>query len=125
MSMGVTFGSAGLGGVLGWGVVHPFNTIAVRASLAAAHNRTFSLASMLKKEGFLSVYDGLSAGLARQVIYASSRFGLFEIFRDKLHVYRGKTDFPARVGVGAISGEFHSVSTRLVTRKSVKRLTLS
>ena len=52
----------------------------------------------------MSVYDGLSAGLLRQVFYASSRFGLFETFRDRLHEYRGKTDFASRVGVGAVTG---------------------
>jgi solute carrier family 25 (mitochondrial oxoglutarate transporter), member 11 len=38
----------------------------------------------------------LSAGVARQVFYATSRFGLFETGRDILHAYRGQTDFAAR-----------------------------
>jgi solute carrier family 25 oxoglutarate transporter 11 len=100
----VIFGTAGIGGCLGWCVVHPFNTIAVRSNLASASGRTFSLSAMLKTNGFLSVYDGLSAGVARQVFYATTRFGLFETFRDILHEYRGKTDFASRVGVGAITG---------------------
>merc|ERR1712238_440190 len=60
--------------------------------------------NMLKTNGYRSLYDGLSAGVARQVFYATSRFGLFETFRDILHEYRGKTDFASRVGVGAITG---------------------
>ncbi|OEU21645.1 mitochondrial 2-oxoglutarate/malate carrier protein [Fragilariopsis cylindrus CCMP1102] len=100
----IIFGTAGIGGCLGWCVVHPFNTIAVRSNLASASGRTFSLSAMLKTNGFLSVYDGLSAGVARQVFYATTRFGLFETFRDILHEYRGKTDFASRVGVGAITG---------------------
>eukprot|EP00529_Nitzschia_sp_RCC80_P026457 CAMPEP_0113461924 /NCGR_PEP_ID=MMETSP0014_2-20120614/11803_1 /TAXON_ID=2857 /ORGANISM="Nitzschia sp." /LENGTH=341 /DNA_ID=CAMNT_0000353723 /DNA_START=1274 /DNA_END=2299 /DNA_ORIENTATION=+ /assembly_acc=CAM_ASM_000159 len=100
----VIFASSGLGGVLGWCVVHPFNTIAVRSNLASASGQNFSLGEMLKKQGFMSLYDGLSAGVARQVFYATARFGLFETFRDMLHEYRGKTDFAARVGVGAITG---------------------
>ena len=51
---------------------------------------------MIADHGLLSVYDGLSAGVMRQVFYASSRFGLFETFRDRLHEYRGKTDFASR-----------------------------
>eukprot|EP00934_Nitzschia_sp_Nitz4_P008102 Nitzschia sp. Nitz4//scaffold14_size191712//65305//66344//NITZ4_001713-RA/size191712-snap-gene-0.131-mRNA-1//1//CDS//3329536897//8092//frame0 len=100
----VIFGTSGLGGVLGWVVVHPFNTIAVRSSLASASGQTFSLSEMAAKQGWMSVYDGLSAGCARQLVYASARFGLFETFRDMLHEYRGKTDFASRVVVGAITG---------------------
>jgi len=54
--------------------------------------------------GWMSLYDGIAAGVLRQVFYASTRFGLFETFRDKLHEIRGKTDFSARVGVGAVTG---------------------
>jgi solute carrier family 25 oxoglutarate transporter 11 len=85
-----------MGGCLGWCLVHPFNTVAVRANLASASGKTFSLTKMGAELGWMSVYDGLSAGIARQVFYATSRFGLFESFRDMLHDYRGKTDFAAR-----------------------------
>lgn len=100
----VVFASSGLGGMLGWAVIHPFNTIAVRANLASASGKTFSLSEMLAKQGWMSVYDGLSAGVTRQIFYATSRFGLFETFKEKLHEIRGKTDFASRVGVGAITG---------------------
>jgi solute carrier family 25 oxoglutarate transporter 11 len=90
--------------MLGWCVIHPFNTIAVRSNLASASGQTFSLKNMVKNQGWMSVYDGLSAGIARQVFYATARFGLFETFRDMLHEYRGKTDFASRVVVGAITG---------------------
>jgi len=52
----------------------------------------------------MSLYDGLAAGLWRQVFYATTRFGLFEVCRDKLHDIRGKTDFAGRVVVGAATG---------------------
>lgn len=52
----------------------------------------------------MSLYDGLGAGIWRQVFYATTRFGLFETLRDKLHEIRGTTDFASRVGVGAVSG---------------------
>mmetsp|Transcript_165 Transcript_165/g.220 ORF Transcript_165/g.220 Transcript_165/m.220 type:complete len:245 (-) Transcript_165:869-1603(-) len=59
---------------------------------------------MIKQSGWIGLYDGLTAGVLRQVFYATSRFGLFESFRDHLHQIRGKTDFAARVGIGAITG---------------------
>lgn len=92
----VVFATSGLGGMLGWAIVHPFNTIAVRANLASASGQTFSLTQMVANQGWMSVYDGLSAGVMRQVFYATARFGLFETFRDMLHEYRGKTDFASR-----------------------------
>ena len=90
------FTSSGLGGCFGWAVVHPANTVAVRMSLAAMNGKTFSFATMVKENGLMSVYDGIWAGILRQVVYASARFGLFETAKDWAHEIRGKTDFAAR-----------------------------
>jgi solute carrier family 25 oxoglutarate transporter 11 len=92
------FTTSGLGGIIGWIVVHPANTLAVRWNLSTMQstNKPFSVRGMIQEQGWMSLYDGLSAGIARQVFYATSRFGLFETFRDKLHEIRGKTDFSSR-----------------------------
>lgn len=100
----VIFATSGLGGMAGWAIIHPANTLAVRMSLTPP-GKTFSLSTMLKETGGIrGLYDGLSAGVLRQVVYATTRFGLFETVRDVLHDYRGKTDFASRVGVGAFTG---------------------
>jgi len=65
-------------------------------SLANMSGAKFSFKNMIKENGIMSVYDGLAAGVWRQVFYATSRFGLFEVCRDKLHEIRGKTDFAGR-----------------------------
>lgn len=104
LSKPVIFASSGLGGCMGWVIVHPANTLAVRMNLASMSGKKFSLNAMVQESGWMSLYNGLSAGVARQVFYATSRFGLFETFRDWLHAYRGKTDFASRVGVGAVTG---------------------
>ena len=59
---------------------------------------------MVATHGISSLYDGLAAGVLRQVVYATTRFGLFETCRDQLHDIRGKTDFGGRVIVGAGTG---------------------
>lgn len=64
--------------------------------MASMQGKKFSFNAMVKESGMMSLYDGLSAGLGRQAVYASARFGLFETFRDKLHAIRGKTDFASR-----------------------------
>lgn len=104
VTQSVVFVTSGLGGMFGWAMIHPANTLAVRMNLTPA-GQVFSLQKMLKESGGVrGLYDGLSAGILRQVFYATSRFGLFETFRDMLHEYRGKTDFASRVGIGAVTG---------------------
>jgi len=100
----VAFATASLGGISGWVVVHPFNSIAVRSSLASTSGTTFSVMGALKKEGMMTFYTGLGAGMWRQLVYAGSRFGLYEQFRDRLEAIRGKTDFAARLGCGLAGG---------------------
>jgi len=51
----------------------------------------------------MTLYSGLSAGLLRQIFYATSRFGLFEVFRDEMAKYR-PTDFYSRLITGCASG---------------------
>lgn len=92
----VIFATSGLGGCLGWAIVHPANTLAVRSNLASMGGKKFNFKAMVAEHGIMSLYDGLAAGVLRQVFYATSRFGLFETFRDMLHEYRGKTDFASR-----------------------------
>ncbi|KAL7477004.1 hypothetical protein ACHAW6_002823 [Cyclotella cf. meneghiniana] len=100
----VIFATSGLGGIIGWCIVHPFNTAAVRMNLASMQGKHTSIMGIFREQGFMSLYDGLAAGVGRQVFYASSRLGLFDTCRDILHEYRGKTDFAGRVVVGAATG---------------------
>jgi len=109
-SLLVNFSTAGLGGILGWIIVHPFNTVAVRMNLlnmkgVPTKQPSFPRFSyeLIKEEGVLTLYRGLSAGVIRQVFYATSRFGLFEVFRDQLAKYR-TTDLWSRLLVGVLSG---------------------
>jgi len=110
ISATVNFATAGLGGLFGWFMVHPFNTMGIRMNLAStsapgAQSQSFTraLVTTVQKEGVLSLYSGLSAGLMRQLFYATSRFGLFEVFRDELAKYR-ETDFFSRLFCGVTSG---------------------
>eukprot|EP00123_Amoebidium_parasiticum_P005475 comp16659_c0_seq1/m.14870 comp16659_c0_seq1/g.14870 ORF comp16659_c0_seq1/g.14870 comp16659_c0_seq1/m.14870 type:complete len:300 (-) comp16659_c0_seq1:345-1244(-) len=107
----VSFATAGLGGVLGWIVVHPANTCAIRMNLATMTappgQKTASFvkftSNVIKNEGVGSLYKGLTAGITRQIFYATSRFGLYEVFRDQMAKYR-ETDILSRVINGVLSG---------------------
>lgn len=72
------------------------HVISVRMNLASMQGKHTSITGIVREQGFMSLYDGLAAGVMRQVFYASSRLGLFDTCRDWLHEYRGKTDFAGR-----------------------------
>lgn len=108
LSKSIIFGTSGLGGVLGWICVHPFNTLAVRMNLSSmqggAPKGFLSFSSeLISKEGAAGLYAGIGAGCLRQVFYATSRYGLFETFRDALAKYR-ETDFAQRFATAAVAG---------------------
>ena len=109
-SLVTSFVTAGLGGIIGWIIVHPMSTVAIRMNLyqmtsGSAQKLSFIgfTKNMIAKEGVAGLYSGLSAGIIRQVFYASSRFGLFEVFRDTMAKYR-ETDIWSRLIVGCASG---------------------
>eukprot|EP00439_Symbiodinium_sp_Y106_P087401 s397_g49.t2 len=105
----VAFSTSGVGGIFGWIFIHPVNTLAIRMNLASMQNPgaklnlvTFAM-DTVKKSGFASLYNGLGAGIWRQVFYASSRYGLFQVFRDTLTQYR-EMDFAARLSCATAAG---------------------
>lgn len=104
------FASAGGGGIVAWWCVHPFNTLAVRMNLAMADPSAPKLnfpkfaAENIRAKGFRALYDGIGAGTLRQVFYATSRFGLFEVFRDRIGQIRGNVGPAERTVAGLSSG---------------------
>lgn len=94
---------------MGWIVVHPFNTVSVRMNLASASSSGPAvsffpyLRDTLRKNGVLNLYQGLGAGITRQIFYATSRFGIFEVMRDELAKHR-PTDLASRLLTGCLSG---------------------
>jgi len=110
LSKAVSFATAGLGGILGWIIIHPVNTLSVRMNLEAMSNPSAAkkrfpkfASDLIKAEGATGLYAGLGAGITRQIFYATSRFGLFEVFRDKIAEYR-EIDIWSRLLAGCTSG---------------------
>lgn len=68
-------------------VVQPLDLIKTRMQVAssaggATVNLTGTVTSIIKKEGVLAVYDGLSAALFRQATYTTSRLGIYNVLED-------------------------------------------
>jgi solute carrier family 25 (mitochondrial oxoglutarate transporter), member 11 len=106
-----SFASAGTAGAFAWCIVHPFNTASIRMNLASGSAKpgvkppSFFpfLGKMLKEKGIASLYDGLGAGVLRQLVYATARIGLFDVFRDEIAKHR-EIDFGARLVAGLSAG---------------------
>merc|ERR1719222_570933 len=80
------FVTGSMSGMFATCCIQPMDMIKVRIQLGAASGGSTSpvaiASQMVKEEGFLSLYRGLSAGLTRQVVYTGARLGLFDIFTE-------------------------------------------
>lgn len=43
--------------------------------------------SIVRKQGFLALYSGLSASILRQLTYSTTRFGLYEVYMFNFLMY--------------------------------------
>ena len=61
---------------------------------------------MIKNEGFMSIYAGLSASLMRQLIYGTARIGLHRSFSDYIKERNNgqNPSFAMKSGSGMLSG---------------------
>ena len=66
-------------------VVHPFDLTKVRLQNTKGNVNQGMLATMIKigkNEGFVKLYNGLSASILRQATYSTVRFGVYEKLKD-------------------------------------------
>ena len=83
------FVCGGLSGCIASSFIHPIDLSKVRLQLFAIQNPGIAKPSfisiifqMIQKEGFRSIYAGLSASLSRQCVYGTARIGLHRTFSD-------------------------------------------
>jgi len=78
------FAIGALGGATGWLPVHPMDVLKVRAQIntgkAVSPAAVFS--RIVKQEGVLGLYAGMSAAMTRQFTYGTMRLGLYDVFRE-------------------------------------------
>ncbi|KFW67465.1 Mitochondrial dicarboxylate carrier, partial [Pygoscelis adeliae] len=61
---------------------------------------------VIRTDGFLALYNGLSASLCRQMTYSLTRFAIYETARDRLgQGSQGPPPFYQKVLLGAVGGE--------------------
>ncbi|XP_052755096.1 mitochondrial 2-oxoglutarate/malate carrier protein [Galleria mellonella] len=82
------FAFGGLAGMSATCVVQPLDLIKTRMQLSGGGRSSFTVAGeIVAREGFFSLYTGLSAGLLRQATYTTSRLGvynwLFDMYKEQ------------------------------------------
>ncbi|CAM9857591.1 unnamed protein product [Phaeothamnion confervicola] len=95
------YASGGLSACFASSCIHPIDLAKVRIQLMAtlrpdAPKQSFPalLATMVQRDGFRSIYAGLSAALMRQAIYGTARIGLHRTFSDMLQERNKGKDIP-------------------------------
>eukprot|EP00759_Apiculatamorpha_spiralis_P053652 PhF_6_TR628/c1_g1_i1/m.845/K15104/SLC25A11, OGC; solute carrier family 25 (mitochondrial oxoglutarate transporter), member 11 len=107
-----TFLFSALGGAIAWVVIHPMDIVKTKMQLqqkgsssSERNGVTGAIRSILKEKGVQGLYEGLSAGVMRQFVYATSRLGLYNVFRDAIAEYLGSgASLGVRILAGALSG---------------------
>ncbi|XP_019880991.1 mitochondrial dicarboxylate carrier isoform X1 [Aethina tumida] len=80
---------------------HPLDLIKVHLQ---THQEKVSIIhvtrDVIRKSGFLALYNGISAGLLRQMTYSTTRFGMYEVLKQNV-----KSDtFVNKVAIASVSG---------------------
>eukprot|EP00922_Rhytidocystis_sp_ex-Travisia-forbesii_P015947 GHVS01023751.1.p2 GENE.GHVS01023751.1~~GHVS01023751.1.p2 ORF type:complete len:306 (-),score=18.73 GHVS01023751.1:276-1193(-) len=102
----------GLAGCMATTCVQPIDMIKVRIQLVGenaapgASRSPFAVAgALIKKEGLLSLYTGLDAGLMRQITYTTARMGIFRVTSDAIKSPDEKTlPLYKKAGAGLFAG---------------------
>eukprot|EP01134_Creolimax_fragrantissima_P007465 CFRG7465T1 len=107
----------GTAGMIATTCIQPVDLIKVRIQLSGegghgASRNPFTVGTaIVRSDGILSLYRGLSAGLLRQATYTTARMGIFRTLTEKVKSADGKVTFFQRVacsltagGLGAVIG---------------------
>lgn len=90
-------------------ISHPLDTMKVyyqtSGQLPGSQNLISTTCQVIKTNGFLSLYNGLSASILRQLTYSTTRFAIYDLSKQKLGV-ENEAILPlhTRIGLAGISG---------------------
>lgn len=105
----------GSAGITATTVIQPFDCIKVRMQLEGegVKNKKGGMVAMgrsiIKNDGFMSLYRGYSAAFMRQAIYGSTRMGLFKIFSDAMREPGQQLPFYKKALAGLSSGALGAI----------------
>lgn len=104
VSTSINFLFGGTAGMAATCVVQPLDLIKNRMQLSGIKISTINIiSSILKNEGILAFYSGLSAGLLRQASYTTTRLGTFEWLSELISKDR-QPNFLMKLLIGSSAG---------------------
>merc|ERR1712038_1457114 len=59
---------------------------------------------IVRSQGFLALYNGLSASLVRQLTYSTTRFAIYEVAKQSVSPNGEPIPFTSRLGMAAVAG---------------------
>lgn len=87
---------------------HPLDLVKVRLQTQAASGTRLNMVQMfnhvIKNDGALGLYKGISAAQLRQATYSMTRFGVYETLKARVTTSDSKPSFLTLVGMASISG---------------------
>lgn len=85
---------------------HPLDLLKVhlQTQQQATHNLTSMGIQVVRTQGVLALYNGLSASLMRQLTYSTTRYGLYEVVTSELKNTNDPLPFYQKIAVAATSG---------------------
>ncbi|KAH8295767.1 hypothetical protein KR018_008263, partial [Drosophila ironensis] len=98
--------NGGLAGMLGTCFVQPLDLVKTRMQIGAGEYKSSMdcISKVLKNEGLMAFYNGLSAGLMRQATYTTARMGFYQMEVDayRQHFQKAPTVLASMgMGIGA------------------------
>uniref|UniRef100_A0A0K0E5C3 Mitochondrial 2-oxoglutarate/malate carrier protein n=1 Tax=Strongyloides stercoralis TaxID=6248 RepID=A0A0K0E5C3_STRER len=104
----IKFAFGGLSGMGATLFVQPLDLVKTRMQLSAGapeYNTTLkALRTVIGKEGFFKLYTGLSAGLARQASYTTTRLGVYTWLFEITNKNYGTPNFAMKAALGMTAG---------------------
>uniref|UniRef100_A0A7E5A2B5 Mitochondrial 2-oxoglutarate/malate carrier protein n=1 Tax=Panagrellus redivivus TaxID=6233 RepID=A0A7E5A2B5_PANRE len=107
---GVKFAFGGLAGMGATMFVQPLDLVKNRMQLSGTAGKKeyrssfHALRTIVANEGIFSVYNGLSAGLARQASYTTTRLGIYTWLFEKFSTPGHSPSFALKAGLGMTAG---------------------
>ncbi|KAF2668341.1 mitochondrial carrier [Microthyrium microscopicum] len=89
-------------------VTHPLDLVKVRLQTqhngGPKRNMVQMFGHVVKSNGFLGLYKGLSASLLRQLTYSTTRFGIYAHLKTSISDRRSQPSFPQLIAISSASG---------------------
>ncbi|XP_058809671.1 mitochondrial 2-oxoglutarate/malate carrier protein-like [Phymastichus coffea] len=100
----IKFLIGGTSGMAATCFVQPLDLIKNRMQLSGTKTSTVQvISSIMKNEGLMAMYSGLSAGLMRQATYTTTRLGIYT-WLFELASKDGQPNFLTKAGLGMVAG---------------------